>query len=216
MSATILTQEPPNDPEPSTLGAVLYADAAKARPTEAAWLALVRATAARDQTGFAELYRRTHRLVFTLIMRIVGNKETAEELTLDVFHDIWERAVSFDENGGTVLGWVMNQARSRAIDRVRYETRKKRVAPYPATPPMVAVDAPEELLQSEQRDRQVRRALTALTSEERQAIEIAYFTDCTYAEVAMRLRQPPGTIKTRIRSGLVKLREAFRREGEGT
>ena len=71
----------------------------------------------------------THRLVFTLILRITHNRETAEEVTLDVFHDVWRRAPTYDAAAGTVLGWIMNQARSRAIDRLRFEQRKKRVDP---------------------------------------------------------------------------------------
>jgi DNA-directed RNA polymerase specialized sigma24 family protein len=67
-----------------------------------------------------------HRIVFTLIMRLTANRETAEELTIDVFHDVWRRAWRYDSAIGTVLGWIMNQARSRAIDRLRSESRKKR------------------------------------------------------------------------------------------
>ena len=71
--------------------------------------------------------KRTHRIVFTLMVRITNNRETAEELTLDVFHDVWRRASTYDPAGGSVVGWIMNQARSRAIDRLRFEQRKKRV-----------------------------------------------------------------------------------------
>ncbi len=174
-------------------------------------MALVRAVAAGNQAAFGELYGRTHRIVFTLIMRIVGNRETAEELTLDVFHDLWKRAASYDEQDGTVLGWIMNQTRSRAIDRVRYETRQKRVPQDPGASPITPVVEPpsDELLQTQERHTRVRRALAALTSDERQAIETAFFGECSYAQVATLLRQPPGTIKTRIRSGLLKLRDVL-------
>ena len=74
----------------------------------------------------SQLYEMAHRVVFTLIMRITANRETAEELTVDVFHDVWRRASRYDAANGTVLGWIMNQARSRAIDRLRFESRKKR------------------------------------------------------------------------------------------
>ena len=79
-----------------------------------------------DQIALHALYEGSHRLVFTLIMRITANRETAEELTVDVFHDVWRRASGYDAANGTVLGWIMNQARSRAIDRLRFEGRKKR------------------------------------------------------------------------------------------
>ena len=80
------------------------------------------------------LYERAHRAVFTFVMRITANRETAEEVTLDVFHDVWRRASRYQEADGTVLGWIMNQARSRAIDRLRFEQRKKRVQPEDADP----------------------------------------------------------------------------------
>jgi RNA polymerase sigma-70 factor (ECF subfamily) len=215
MSANVSTPESPNDAGLATLGAVLYArQPHQPRCPESHWVALLRAVASGDQVAFGELYGRTHRLVFTLIMRIVPNSETAEELTLDVFHDIWRRAGSYREEGGTVLGWVMNQARSRAIDRVRFEQRKKRVDPYPESDSHAAtVSASDELASEGQQARRLRNALTMLTGDERKAIETTYFGGCSYAEAAIRLQQPPGTIKTRIRSGLRKLREALRGEG---
>jgi RNA polymerase sigma-70 factor (ECF subfamily) len=176
------------------------------------WTGLVRSVAAGDQVAFGELYARAYRIVFTLIMRIVGNRETAEELTLDVFHDIWRRAASYDESGGTVLGWIMNQARSRSIDRLRYEQRKKRVDPSSgAAAADEVVVGSEHLVASQEQYRHVREAMCSLTAAEREAIEIAFFSGCTYVEVAARLGQPAGTIKTRIRSGLMKLRLALRK-----
>jgi DNA-directed RNA polymerase specialized sigma24 family protein len=120
------TQKPP-----ATLGDVLYAKAKGAVP-EQHWETLVEAVAAGDQLALHELYEMAHRIVFTLIMRLTANRETAEELTIDVFHDVWRRAWRYDSANGTVLGWIMNQARSRAIDRLRSESRKKRNARHPA------------------------------------------------------------------------------------
>lgn len=136
-----------------TLGDLLYADPAKPRVSETEWRELVAAVAAGDQLALRALFDRTHRLVFTLTLRILGNPASAEEVTLDVFHDIWRRASGYDGTGGSVLGWIMNQARSRAIDRLRFDGRKKR----------------------------------------------------THSGVA----DPLGTIKTRIRSALGKLRRAL-------
>src|SRR5258708_31882938 len=110
---------------PTTLGDVLYAKS-KAPVSEQDWATLVHSIAAGDQYALHALYERAHRPVFTLIMRITANRETAEELTIDVFHDVWQRASRYDAANGTVLGWIMNQARSRAIDRLRFESRKKR------------------------------------------------------------------------------------------
>ena len=110
----------------ATLGDVLYAKS-KAVVPEEDWAALVRSIAAGDQLALHALYERAHRMVFTLAMRITANRETAEELTVDVFHDVWRRAAGYDAANGTVLGWIMNQARSRAIDRLRFENRRSAV-----------------------------------------------------------------------------------------
>jgi RNA polymerase sigma-70 factor, ECF subfamily len=193
-----------------TLGDVLYADKA-ARILESDWARLVEGIAKGDQSALHALYRRTHRIVFTLIMRITANRETAEELTLDVFHDVWRKASAYDPANGSVLGWIMNQARSRAIDRLRFEQRKKRVDPdfNPADEESVGI---QESISQVERSELLRGALTVLTSEERQTIETAFFGELTYAEVATRLNQPLGTVKTRIRSGLTKLRQALAKE----
>jgi RNA polymerase sigma-70 factor, ECF subfamily len=195
---------------PPTLGGLLYADETKTRVREAEWVALVRAIGAGDQLALHALFDRAHRPTFTLIMRITNDPQTAEELTLDVFHDVWRRAPEYDAAGGTVLGWIMNQARSRAIDRVRFEQRKKRVNPHGEDPLASAEpEAAEDSLEHKQRALRLQEALKALTPEERQAIETAYFSELTYAEAAARLNQPVGTTKTRIRSALDKLRHAL-------
>ena len=203
------------EPEPraglaATLGDVLYADASKTPAPESDWVALVQSIATGDQLALHALYERTHRVVFTLIMRLTGNRETAEELTLDVFFDVWRRASRYDAANGTVLGWIMNQARSRAIDRLRFDQRKKRVDPdaRDSLPESEAGHA-HQPLEREQQSRVLRGALALLTPDERQAIESAFFSELTYAEVAARLHQPLGTVKTRIRSGLHKLRQAL-------
>ena len=177
---------------------------------ETDWVRLVEAIAKADQRALRALYERTHRIVFTLIMRITQNRETAEELTLDVFHDVWRRASTYDAAGGSVVGWIMNQARSRAIDRLRFDQRKKRVNPYAGSQsPATKEHGPEEALELREQADLVRHALTALKPEERQVIETAFFSELTYHEVAARLQQPLGTVKTRIRSGLAKLRQAL-------
>jgi RNA polymerase sigma-70 factor (ECF subfamily) len=204
------------DPErsPGTLGEVLYANRCKRLVSEAEWVALVQSVAAGDQGALHALYERAHRAVFTLSMRITANRETAEEVTLDVFHDVWRRASGYQEADGTVLGWIMNQARSRAIDRLRFDQRKKRVPPDSGDP-LPATDAinPDDLIAFKEQSQALRGALAGLTADERNAIETAFFSELTYAEVAARLNQPLGTIKTRIRSGLHKLRHALAEGG---
>jgi RNA polymerase sigma-70 factor, ECF subfamily len=199
---------------PGTLGQVLYANPSKALVSEADWVALVRSVAAGDQVALHALYERAHRAVFTLAMRLTANRETAEEVTLDVFHDVWRHASRYQEADGTVLGWIMIQARSRAIDRRRFDQRRKRVQPETVDPlPATGTANPDDLLAFKEQSEALRSALAGLTPDERHAIETAFFSELTYAEVAARLNQPLGTIKTRIRSGLHKLRQALAEGG---
>ena len=196
---------------PATLGDILYAQS-KAPVPEQEWATLVQSIAAGDQLALHALYERAHRPVFTLIMRITANRETAEELTVDVFHDVWRRASRYDPANGTVLGWIMNQARSRAIDRLRFESRKKRSEPGDIQPRAEGAPDPHDELELREQAESLRAALAALTPDERQAIEMTFFAGLTHAEAAARLNQPLGTIKTRIRSGLHKLRQRLSAE----
>jgi len=196
------------DESSGTLGDVIYANRSRAWIPEQEWVDIVEAIAVRDEAALRALYERSHRIVFTLTMRIVQNVQAAEELTVDVFHDVWRRAPEYDAANGPVLGWILNQARSRAIDRLRYEQRHKRVNPFPHEPLVdTEADGHDEALGREELVRRLRKAVGLLTEDERQAIEAAFFSSMTHAEVAAHLQQPLGTIKTRIRSGLSKLRE---------
>jgi RNA polymerase sigma-70 factor, ECF subfamily len=196
---------------PTTLGDVLYTKSA-APIAEQEWVTLVQSIAAGDQLALHALYERSHRVVFTLVMRITASRETAEELTIDVFHDVWRRASHYDPANGTVLGWIMNQARSRAVDRLRFESRKKRTQNSDLTLADAAAD-PRDMIELREQTELLRAALSALTPNERQAIETTFFAGLTHAEAAMRLNQPLGTVKTRIRSGLHKLRDTLAVQG---
>ncbi len=198
---------------PATLGDVLYAKP-RAVEREQDWATLVQSIAAGDQLALHALYERAHRPVFTLVMRLTANRETAEELTIDVFHDVWRRASRYDATNGTVLGWIMNQARSRAIDRLRFESRKKRSHDGDMQPLAEVAADPHDVLELREQDESLRTALAALKPDERQAIETTFFAGLTHAEAAARLNQPLGTIKTRIRSGLHKLRQRLTAEAE--
>jgi len=193
-----------------TLGDVLYAKPSLVLAPEKDWVGLVRAVGAGDMHALHALYERAHRVVFTLIMRITSNRATAEELTLDVFHDVWQRASRFDAASGTVLGWVMNQARFKAVDRLHFEQRKRR-AGSDLSAGLLTIDTPDyrDLLQIKEQGRVLRAALAGLTPDERETIEAAFFSELTHAEVAARFNQPVGTIKTRLRFALHKLREAL-------
>src|SRR5688500_11814152 len=177
--APATSQEGASPAAPATLGDVLYATrpASVAVEKEGEWVELVRSVAAGDQLALHGLYERTHRPVFTLAVRITGSRETAEEVTLDVFHDVWRRASGYDPANGTVLGWIMNQARSRALDRVRYEQRKKRATPDARdTTDEPLADDVRDVLEVAEQGRALRAALAVLTPHERNAIEAAFFS----------------------------------------
>jgi len=197
-----------------TLGDLLF-DNGKARISEKDWVKLVEAIAQRDQRALYLLYEQTHRVVFTLILRITVNRETAEEVTIDVFHDVWRKAATYDPEDGSVVGWIMNQARCRAIDRLRFEQRKKRASTYPLSlSPATDIADPQQIAIFEEQARTLRAALDVLNPEERLVIENAFFSELNYPEVAAKLNQPLGTVKTRIRSGLTKLREVLTRKSQ--
>ena len=207
--------EQPRQAPAATLGDVLYADPEAPVPTaEQDWAALVLSIAEGDEHALHALYERAHHLVFTLAMRITANRQNAEEITVDVFHDVWRNAYRYDPANGAVLGWIMNQARSRSIDRLRFEHRKKRNAAGEAPPEADPPPNPQDVLELQEQATWLREALSTLTQPERQAIETTFFAGLTHAEAAERLDQPLGTIKTRIRSGLHKLRDSLAAEAE--
>ena len=197
-----------HDVQAGTLGEVLYPDRSKKLVPESEWVALVQSIAAGEQPALHALYDRSHRIVFTLMVRITSNRETAEELTLDVFHDVWRRASQYDPANGTVLGWIMNQARSRAIDRVRFDSRKKRVN-GDGTHLADEVAESHDVVEFRQRADALRRALASLKAEERQVIEASFFSGQTYAEAAAQLKLPLGTVKSRIHEARKQFRETL-------
>jgi len=205
-----MSEERPQE-SPATLGDVLYAKSKPPVP-EQDWAALVQSISAGDQIALHALYERANRVVFTYVLRITANRETAEELTVDIFHDVWRGASRYDAANGTVLAWIMNQARSRAIDRLRFENRKKRSHGGEGQLEHEPAADPHDVLELREQGESLRAALTALTPDERQAIETTFFAGLTHAEAAARLNQPLGTIKTRIRSGLHKLRQELAAE----
>lgn len=192
----------------ATLGGVLYARGPAPVP-EHDWAQLVDAIADGNQVALHSLYDRANRIVFTLALRLTANPETAEEVTIDVFHDIWRRASSYEPENGTVIAWIMNQARSRSVDRLRFDHRKKRTQPTEIEPASEPEPDPRDVLELREQNALLRVALEALTADEREAIETTFFGGLTHVEAARRLDQPLGTVKTRIRSGLHKLRSAL-------
>ena len=173
----------------------------------------VRRVAAGDEAALAALYDEHARPVYSLILRILGDVGEAEEVLQDVFSQAWQQAKRYDAIRGTVAAWLLNMARTRAIDRLR--ARRARPDTAAATPEGTlgtltapAID-PADALAVERDVEQLRKALDALPIVQRRAIELAYFEGLTQSEIAGRLAEPLGTIKTRIRLGLLKLRDAL-------
>lgn len=168
---------------------------------------LLHAVARGDEDALARLYDRYRVILFSLLVRILKSREEAEDVLQEVFLQIWKRAKDFDEFRGKPFTWLVTLARSRAIDRIRQLGARQRLAESASqeTPEEVS-DAAADTLHSEQREI-VARALAALPEEQRHALNLAYFDGLTQSEIAEQLDTPLGTVKTRMRSGMIKLRE---------
>ncbi len=169
-------------------------------------LALLKRVSARDATAISELYDRHNRLLFGLILRILGQRGDAEEVLQEVFLAVWNRSDQFDAALGTPVAWLVRIARNRAVDRLRANAvRVRAVEAGAAEPP--AVESPEAHAVTSEQQRVVSRALKALPDEQRMLIEQAYFLGLTQSELAERHALPLGTVKTRIRTGMLALRQ---------
>jgi RNA polymerase sigma-70 factor (ECF subfamily) len=162
-----------------------------------------------DHDALAELYDRHGRLVYSLALRIVRDQGDAEDVVQEVFSQVWRQASRYHESRGNVIAWMLNVARSRAIDRLRRRAARPQDAVSDATMIDVADSGPaiDDQLAWAGRAVQIRHALEDLPLLQRIAIELAFYEGLTHAEVAERLELPLGTIKTRIRQGLLKLRD---------
>ena len=183
---------------------------------ETDWAALIEKIAAGDQSALAALYDRTNRQVYGLILRILGDASAAEEVLLDVFMQIWRQAARYDTKRGVPQAWVLTIARSRAIDRLRSRRQEQqRRDPLDLLRLPAAAGNLEEAAVASERQKLVRAALADLPAEQREVIGLAYFVGLSQTEIAAELRQPLGTVKTRTRLGMMKLREALRPILEG-
>ena len=175
------------------------------------WRDQITRIAAGDETALAELYDASSRLVYSLALRILSNPSDAEEVTLDVFTQVWRNAGTFESARGTVMAWLVTMARSRAIDRLRSQKNH----PLNAGGEKEMADlaslgaSPESQTIGEENVQQVRHALDQLPGDQRDAILLSFFNGLSHPEVAEKLGIPLGTVKTRIRLGLSKLREAL-------
>jgi RNA polymerase sigma-70 factor, ECF subfamily len=182
------------------------------RIREEALAALVARAAEGDQTALAALYDETSAHVYGLALRILRDQYAAEDVTIDVYAQVCRQGSSYDASRGTPSAWLHALTRSRAIDRLRQEAqRREREESLEATTRMPSLTAgPEECSATTELRRLVQRALALLTPEQRQVIELAYYSGLSHNEIAAKLGQPLGTVKTRIRTGLMLLREDLR------
>jgi RNA polymerase sigma-70 factor (ECF subfamily) len=176
---------------------------------------LLRAVARGDEAALAACYDRYRLILFGLILRILNDRAEAEDVLQETFLQVWRRASDFDENRGRAFTWLVTIARSRALDRLRSHGSRARIAAEAAAENRDSVgDATQETLRSEEGSI-VRRALTELPEEQRLALLLAYFEGLTQTEIATRLGIPLGTVKTRMRSGMNRLRELLRDQFQG-
>jgi RNA polymerase sigma-70 factor (ECF subfamily) len=178
---------------------------------------LVARAASGDERAIGALYDRYAAVLYAVAFRILRERADAEEVVLESFAQAWRDAARFDDARGSVAGWLTTIARSRALDSVRARSRRERAASAAAhegvelTPAVGEFQSdPARLIELDERRRQVRAALAALTPPQRQAIELAYFEGLSQSEIAERLHEPLGTVKTRVRLGMQKLRESLR------
>ena len=173
------------------------------------WRSYLERIRARNADALAQLYDETSSLLYGLALRILNDPPDAEEVVLDVYQQVWKSTETFDPSRGTVWGWLMVLTRSRAIDRLRsVGARRVREVPIEAGGDTQSTSpAPETQTIFAEERRLVRRALSTLAPEQREAIELAFFRGLTHVEVAEATGEPLGTIKTRIRIGMRKMRE---------
>ena len=171
---------------------------------------LIRRMAAGDRDAFARFYDRYAPLVFPLVLRIVRDRTDAADVIQETFWEAWRGAAAYDAARGTPEAWIVMRARTRAIDRIRAVRRRGETFVAPVDEAMASAPEPaggDAAARAE--DRQlVATALARLPEAQREVIELAYYSGLTQTEIAERLKQPLGTIKTRIRLALERLREA--------
>jgi RNA polymerase sigma-70 factor (ECF subfamily) len=161
-----------------------------------------------DEAAFALLYDELAGLVYGIVLKVVRNPALAEEVTQEVFTEVWRQAPRHDRKRGSVRSWVATIAHRRAVDRVRSEQAARHREEREAAGATVDLTYEvEEAVGNEMERQRVRQALQSLTEVQRDAVELAYYGGYTYREVAVVLDVPEGTVKTRIRDGLIRLRD---------
>lgn len=187
----------------------LARERSRSRDFDEAHCGLVQRVAAQDADALAMLYDATSPFVYGLALRIVRDQGAAEEVTLDAYMQVWRDARRFDAERGSAVAWLLTIARSRAIDRLRASARGRTTMTSLDAASFVADPGPGpegESIESERRAR-ILGAMAQLPIEQREAIRIAYFSGMSHSEIAEALGQPLGTVKTRIRLGMMRLRD---------
>jgi RNA polymerase sigma-70 factor, ECF subfamily len=171
---------------------------------------LLRASARGDEQAFAELYGATSRRLYGLVVRVVRDPAQAEEVAQEAFLEIWRTSARFDSAKGSAMSWMMTIAHRKAVDRVRSaQAASRRDETYEAATQDRAYDITAEEVERSLDSQRVRQALASLTETQRGAVQLAYFGGYTHNEVAALLGIPLGTAKTRIRDGLIRLRDTL-------
>ncbi|MCK6629913.1 MAG: sigma-70 family RNA polymerase sigma factor [Anaerolineae bacterium] len=172
---------------------------------------LIALVACAEPDALAELYERYHRLVFGLALNAVADHAAAEEITLDVFSRVWEKAETYRNEQAKVTTWLLSLAHHRTIDVLRHRhTRLERnLVRWGDVPDDAGFsrNGPEEVVELALRREQVRTAVAQLPAEQKEALALAYFKGYTHRQIAEILQEPLGTIKTRLRSAMQKLRQ---------
>ena len=165
----------------------------------------------RDVSAFEELYDRHFRIVYGLVLRILQQATTSEEVVQDVFLQLWRNASQYDSSRGPFLPWLLTLARNRALDhlRLKSERQRRREDQAEQLPPAIALPDYEGSLDQKRRATRVRELMSALQPQQRRAIELAYFEGLSHSEIAAKLEEPLGTVKSWIRNGLLKLKEGL-------
>jgi RNA polymerase sigma-70 factor (ECF subfamily) len=171
---------------------------------------LIARLAARDARAFGAFYDRTAGFVFGLLLRILNDRASAEEVAQEVYLQIWRSAATFDRGRSSALAWIATLARSRAIDRLRADASlRSAMQSYVEQPEVSQRPDPQEEASLSERRARVLEALRTLPAEQRAAIELAFFEGLSHSEIARRTDTPLGTVKTRIRAAIAKLEQAL-------
>lgn len=173
--------------------------------------ALVRRLLQRDVSAFEVLYDRHSRIVFALVLRILQQASTSEEVVQDVFLQLWRNAAQYDSSRGPFVPWLLTLARNRALDQLRLKSeRQRRREDHSAElPPVVTMPDFEGTLDQQRRAKRVRELMASLNPQQKRAIELAYFEGLSHSEIADALKEPLGTVKSWIRNGLLRLKEGL-------